>query len=399
MAAASMSAAPPPTSPASPLAAVNWSSRAAVQRFLAAHRFPWVKDGWWVFIFNDESGSARSVKLRHGLAGHRSPPSFHDIGEGLFVRDLHAPMVDRLEYRFEIVDKDRKVHAITDPLNDAFVDGPFDRKSVAFAPGYRPPPWASTPPDQAVGALTTIKVPGPTGRPRQAWLWEPPNTPPHETLPVIVFLDGADHLNFAGTRQTLENLVHFDVVPRCRAYFLRPVRRNDEYSANTMTALALGESIPEALAAIRPMPRDPALRLGVGQSLGGLCLLHTHWTRPGFFGGMLLQSGSFFQPHSDSVEKSFVHFGRITEFVHRVHKEPFARSVIPFHLTCGRGEENLANNRAMAATLHQHGFPVTFVETADAHNWTAWRDSLGAGLAKLLPGPMNHRNTEAQRRR
>ena len=53
-------------------------------------------------------------------------------------------------------------------------------------------------------------------------------------------------------------------------------------------------------------------------------------------------------------------------------------------LTCGRGEENAANNRAMAARLATLGWPSTLAEFDDMHNYTAWRDALDPHLTGLL---------------
>ena len=52
-------------------------------------------------------------------------------------------------------------------------------------------------------------------------------------------------------------------------------------------------------------------------------------------------------------------------------------------MTCGMGEENLANNRDMADTLREQGYPVRLVEVPDAHNLVAWRDAWHPDLAEL----------------
>ena len=51
----------------------------------------------------------------------------------------------------------------------------------------------------------------------------------------------------------------------------------------------------------------------------------------------------------------------------------------PAVLTCGTGEENIHNNRLLAAAL---GDPLH--EVADLHNYTAWRDALHPHLTGLL---------------
>jgi enterochelin esterase-like enzyme len=57
---------------------------------------------------------------------------------------------------------------------------------------------------------------------------------------------------------------------------------------------------------------------------------------------------------------------------------------VPTALTCGVVEENLANNRDMASVLAAQGYPVSFTEVPDGHNWTGWRDALDPPLTDLL---------------
>ena len=53
-------------------------------------------------------------------------------------------------------------------------------------------------------------------------------------------------------------------------------------------------------------------------------------------------------------------------------------------MVCGTVEENLANNRRMAAALADSGHAVSFAEFRDAHNFTAWRDALDPHLTSVL---------------
>src|SRR5205085_5979395 len=96
--------------------------------------------------------------------------------------------------------------------------------------------------------------------------------------------------------------------------------------------------------------------VALGASLGALSLLHAHWTHPGALGGLFLQSGSFFRRRLDPQESGAPRFARITRFVSRVFGGRAAPARIPVTLTCGTAEENLANNRAVAAALQQQGW-------------------------------------------
>ncbi len=57
---------------------------------------------------------------------------------------------------------------------------------------------------------------------------------------------------------------------------------------------------------------------------------------------------------------------------------------VPVVMTCGTAEENLANNRQMAATLTKQGYTARLVEVPDAHNYVAWRDAFDPALTELL---------------
>jgi enterochelin esterase-like enzyme len=365
---------------------VDVTSAAEVDRYLRAGDFPFADDTHhYHFAYLDHVQRIASVKLRHGLAGYRAAPQFHRCGDGVFLLSLRAPAVDRMEYQFTLTNVDGGEETTPDPLNPFSVRDPFSTKSVAFADGYAAPIHVARPPREAVGELWETVLPGPKDRQWTTHIWSPPRAKADEQLPIVLFLDGGDYLRFASVRNIIENLQHTGRLARCRAVFVSPAERNPEYSANPETAAILSDAIPRALGELIPLPTDPAKRIAVGASLGGLCLLHAHLTAPPFFGGLLLQSGSFFQPDTDSMELRYPHFDRIATFVRTVVQETIPAPRIPIYMTCGRGGENMPNNRVMANALRAHGFPVALVEHPDAHNWTSWRDCIGEGLAHLLP--------------
>jgi enterochelin esterase-like enzyme len=57
---------------------------------------------------------------------------------------------------------------------------------------------------------------------------------------------------------------------------------------------------------------------------------------------------------------------------------------VPVTLTCGAGEENLRNNRAMARALAAQGFTTTLHEVDGRHDYPGWRGALRLHLAELL---------------
>jgi enterochelin esterase-like enzyme len=113
-------------------------------------------------------------------------------------------------------------------------------------------------------------------------------------------------------------------------------------------------------------------------------MLHAQRLRPSSFGALFLQSGSFFRQRWDRQESGFPRFRRIARFVGEVLSAESTAAPIPVTMTCGTVEENLTNNRAVAAALKRQGHPVVLHVNRDAHNYVAWRDCLHPHLTDLL---------------
>ena len=170
---------------------------------------------------------------------------------------------------------------------------------------------------------------------------------------VLVAHDGPEYERVAGLSRRF---------PAEHVLLLAPGERNEWYSANPQYATALVDILPAG-----PL-------VGLGASLGGLALLHAESQHPGTFAGLFLQSGSFFTAELDPQEAGFPWYRRILAFVDTVG--PVAAKTV---LTCGRDEENLLNNRAMAGRL---GAPL--VEIPGGHSMLTWRDALHPHLRHLL---------------
>jgi enterochelin esterase family protein len=180
----------------------------------------------------------------------------------------------------------------------------------------------------------------------------------------------------------LDHLVDFGEVPELRAALVPPPGdRNETYSASARYANALAAELVPAIVRAAPTDRRPVL---VGASLGALAALHAHFRNPGLVAGLFLQSGSFFRRRYDTSELGFARFSRIARFVGHVHGRRGYAPLVPATLTCGTAEENLENNRALAAALERRGWDVHTFWNRDAHNWIGWRDALHPHLAELL---------------
>lgn len=200
-------------------------------------------------------------------------------------------------------------------------------------------------------------------------LWAPPRES-RGALPLLLVHDGSDYARRAGLLRLVAGLRPL------RAALVDPLDREEDYAASPRYARALERELLPALDA-------GGARIGVGSSLGALALLHAHRSAPESLDGLFLQSGSFFRRTTDAQERGFRRFARIDRFVRALLGGDAARP-IPVTITCGRAEENLENNRAVAAALERQGYDVRFLEHAGGHTWPAWRRALHEHLEELL---------------
>lgn len=209
----------------------------------------------------------------------------------------------------------------------------------------------------------------------------PSDSTPTEALPLLVVHDGPEYADLAQLLRYLSTIARIDPGLRSRVLLLAPVDRDRSYSASPAYARAL---VTGMLPKVRRAVATRGPLVGMGASLGGLALLHAAVTHPGTFGGVFSQSGSFFRPRTDGQERGYRFYHRIVRFVDSVGVEPERLAGLRVTMTCGTGEENLANNRSMARRLQRAGVPAELIENPDGHNYTGWRDALDPGLRHLL---------------
>jgi enterochelin esterase-like enzyme len=335
----------------------------------------------------DEAGlTFRLADARRELAGVRLLQEVGIPGARLEFRRaggrwelaLERPPVSRLEYLLELRYPGGGTKVVTDPANPRQVPGAFGPKSVLEFPGYAPPGWLSAPADP--GRTRAFGLPVLDGA-ITVRIWSPDGAGDSEPLPLLVVHDGPEYDALAGLTRYLAAGTAGGWLPQLRAALLSPGQRNDWYSANPRYARALTTRVLPALTDRLPS----TVLVGMGTSLGALAMLHAHCRHPGAFGGLFLQSGSFFTAGTDSQERRFPPFRRIAAFTARLHDGTGqAGPPVPAGLTCGGIEENLACNELMTATLIARGYPARLREVADGHNYTAWRDALDPGLTSVL---------------
>ncbi len=301
-----------------------------------------------------------------------------DARRGAWWADVAAPAVKRVEYRFSVRTDGGEWQQWCDPANPLRARGPFGERSVLERPGYQPSAWLAddSPPGTTVDMIVRATA---IGADVPVMVWTSAGHGRGSDLPVIVAHDGIELAHYADLLRFLATL------PPLHAVLLGPVHRDDEYSASAAYARALARQILPTVSAHVRIPDDRSRRVGMGVSLGAVAILHAHRVYPDLFGGMFLQSGSFFQRATDPQETGFSRFARISRFVRSVLVADRFPHPVPVGMTCG-AEENLVNNEAMAATLAAQGYDVALAAVADTHTWVGWRDGFDPHLRSFLAG-------------
>ncbi|HEU0337224.1 MAG TPA: alpha/beta hydrolase-fold protein [Gaiellaceae bacterium] len=338
--------------------------------------------GSLVLRFPDPERRLTGVRLVTELFKREPPRMLGQRSDGTWELALRDLPVDRLEYQLELVGADGTAKLALDPAAGV-VEGPFGAKSSLELDGYDPPDWLEE--DAPAGLLEPLDLPSRTLRAQvTGLLWSAPGLDPDEPAPLLVVHDGPEYAEYSLLVRFLDVAAARGEIRPHRAALLAPVERDEHYSASARYTRALTGDLLPALAELAPAPAELRFRVGMGASLGALAMLHAQRLEPRAFGGLVLQSGSFFRPRTDRHERSFGRFARITRFVGTVLRaQSFARPV-PVAMSCGTGEENLVNNRAMHAALVRQGYPATLLELRDGHTWTGWRDALAPTLPRLL---------------
>jgi len=356
-----------------------------IHQFLATHRFPIVEGEQVTFVW---FSAAHKVYLRHWVYGLETSNELHRIPHtDLWYLTLEIPRGSRVEYKFEVHDHNG-CNWRRDPLNDRLARDPFGANSVLEADGYELPTWIHRDPESRAGTLQSFAMYSDAlNGERGGHIYLPARMRNSRQYPLLVVHDGSDFLRYANMKTILDNLIHRLEIPELIAIFIDSPDRLSEYANHPAHARFVTEELVPWVSNQYPLLDHPSSRCLMGASFGGVASFSTAWRYPGFWGRLLLQSGSFAFTDIGRQNRRGPLFDQVVEFVNEYRARPQAVAERVF-VSCGMYESLIYENRSMVPLLNRTGMQVKFVESRDGHNWENWRDRSRDGLSWLLPGPL-----------
>lgn len=322
----------------------------------------------------DRALGAVALDCDQAIAGQRR---FRRTSKG-WLLTLTRPALDRLEYKLVVTNRNGSTQVECDPENIARVRTAFGERSVVLMPGYQPPAWLTGAAE--TGVLDSVAALSPSLGDIPVSVWCPTGLSANDAAPLLVVNDGPEYAELAALTTYAAAMVGSGTLPAFRIALMHPVERDEWYTANPAYLAATHD----VLGIVGESFNTSADSVVLGASLGGLSALLAGLDEASRFGGVVSQSGSFFQPQLDEQESSYPFFKRVTSAVLGVLDAPTTNRPLVVGMTCGAMEENFANNEAMSAALSRQGHRVRFRAVADLHNYTAWRDSIDPSLTEVL---------------
>jgi enterochelin esterase-like enzyme len=361
-------------------------TRGDVDAFFANHKFPIVEGNFITFVWR---GEAEAVHLKHWVFGLPSSQQLARVaGTEVWYLTLQLPPGSRVEYKLEVV---RGGHGewMQDPLNQNTARDPFGGNSVAHGTGYEIPSWIHYDETAAKGHRDEIWIDSKTFGRRGIGLYVPARFLRSRHYPLLIVHDGHDYLRYASMGTILDNLIDRLEIADAIVVFTSSPDRLREYADDERHAKFITEELVPYVERLFPIDPQPQSRCLMGASFGAVASLSTASRYPGYFGRLLLQSGSFaFTDIGDRNHRGPL-FDPVVAFMNRFRADPAAVSE-RIYVSCGMYESLIYENRSLVPLLLSTGMDVRYVEARDGHNWENWRDRLRDGLSWLMPGPFLH---------
>ena len=336
-----------------------------VTRFLqrvATSGTPLIEDSTVIFLYR---GQARRVGIAADFNGWKpgTDTMMRVPGTDLFSLERSFRRGSRFEYKL-VVDS----AWILDPLNTQTAMGGYGANSEIWMPGYIPPPEIEFRPAIPHGTIDTLIVRSRVlARSHAVFVYLPPGyTTLRGRLPSVTVMDGGEYLSLGLMANVLDNLIADGRIAPVIGIFVDPrtdirdnatsTRMQDYTLNNRFVRFLTAELRPRIMRKYRVAPA-PALSAIMGASLGGLIATYAAFRQPGTFGLCAAQSPSYWW--NDSAMIRLV----------RTHRRQHLR----IYIDTGTMRDAAAECRVMKGVLQKKGYPFTYAEYPEGHNWVNWR--------------------------
>ncbi len=358
---------------------------AAVEQFLHAHTFPLVEGSKVTFCFH---GKVEGVNLKSWVYGLPNSQPLHQLpNTDLWHLTLEIPPRSRVEYKFELL-REGRGQWVEDPLNKFRATDPFGANSVVHGEGYEVPEWTQFDSDAPQGTLEPWVIQSKIFHEKRGLhVYLPARFKKTRRYPLVFVHDGHDYMRFANLKTVLDNLIHRLEIPDMIVALSSSPNRLGEYANDERHARFVTEECVADLEARLPLIGKPRGRCLMGASFGAVAALSTAWRTPGFYGRLLLQSGSFAFSDIGTQNRRGPLFEPVIAFMNTFRANPILVSEKAF-ISCGMHESLIYENRSLVPMLQATQLELKYVEARDGHNWENWRDRLREGLAWLFPGSL-----------
>lgn len=354
-----------------------------VNTFISLNEFPLREGLTTTFFYYDPERKVRAIYLASSLGHGDDSHTFYQYkNTGIFYLPVEFQAMSRLEYKFILDYGNEQYRDILDPNNPEKAYSPFGANSVMTTLDFQKAPVTIPNARAMKGTLTEFVFTSQImGDKRSYKLYTPPDT--KAALPVVVFHDGNDYLNYSNLQIILDNMIHERLINPFIGVFSQPVNRMEEYAVNPAYAEFITRELLAHVGQQRAILTGPENTCSVGASLGGLLSIYLLATYPMVFGKVISQSGSFFMKRGGFKSLAEQH-PHISDFMHDFMKGSPMKSSCKIVLTCGRFESLIYVNRIMVDTLDRFNCQYRYFEYNDSHTWTGWANTMPTALVTLF---------------
>lgn len=202
-------------------------------------------------------------------------------------------------------------------------------------------------------------------------------------LPLVIFLDGqvwSRELSILSEIRDLTDLKKIRPAAYVFIHSLNSQQRRQDYGCHDVFSQALVSELLEILLEQYSFISTTNITL-CGQSLGGLCALHSALLFPKVFTSLILQSGSYWWSDFSNSALGRNHTGNFLELLNLSHPLPKTTQI---YISAGTYETDMRDDAHQLYQQLQSFNQVSFRTFSGGHDAVNWRADLLKALQKIL---------------